>query len=157
MPLAPTPAKPVAKPSQPPKVAAAPKPPVARPTQPKPAPEPTPAAAPKRDAKKAGLDALREYESAYEARDIGRLARVWLINRNQRNSLKHFFNDVDSISMDVKIVDVYTENESVYIDFVQSFTSEGRARLKRKPANMTATVIPRGNGKWVISSILPSS
>jgi len=117
-------------------------------------PQVTPAAA-GAAAERAGLDALKEYEAAYEARDVGRLARVWLMNRNQRQSMAGFFEDVENLSVDVEIKSVTVENETVYIDFDQTIRSESRARLPKKAALMTATVIPRAGGRWVISSILP--
>ena len=120
-----------------------------------PKPDPTPPEVAKPDPNGAGVAALQEYKSAYEALDVGRLSRVWLMNRSQKKAMKSMFRDVKVLALDLKILDVTVEDESVFIDFDQRITSQGRARISSKPARMTATVIPQAGGRWVISSILP--
>ena len=109
----------------------------------------------KTDPNIAGVAALREYESAYEALDVGRLSRVWIMNRNQKKAMTTMFKDVKSLALDLKILGVTVEDESVSIDFDQKIKSQGKFRISSKPARMTATVIPQAGGRWVISSILP--
>ncbi|MFP8879090.1 MAG: hypothetical protein VCE43_06330 [Myxococcota bacterium] len=109
----------------------------------------------KSDPTDAGVAALREYESAYEALDIGRLSRFWIMNRNQKKAMATMFKDVKTLALDLKILGVIVEDDSVYVDFDQKIKSQGRARTSSKPTRMTATVIPQAGGRWVISSILP--
>jgi hypothetical protein len=159
--------KPVEKPAEvakvePPKPEAKPEPkPKPKPkARPKPVPPKTkkatkPSSDSRAGAASAGRAVLREYESAYEARDVARMGRVYIMNRNQKQAMGAMFNDTTSVNVEVEIVGVTVENESVYIDFNQSVSSEGKARLSGKTAHMTATVIPQGGGRWIISSILP--
>ncbi len=120
-----------------------------------PTPAPSPPTAAKADPNSSGVAALREYESAYESLDVGRLSRVWIMNRNQKKAMTTMFKDVKSLTLDLTILGVTVEDESVHIDFDQKITSQGRARISSKPARMTATVIPQAGGRWIISSILP--
>jgi hypothetical protein len=108
-------------------------------------------------AENAGVAALREYEAAYEALDIARLARIWSMNRNERRTMAALFQDAQRISLELEIQTVQVEDESVYIDFDQVVREVGQASLTGRPARMTATVIPQAAGHWVISSILPRS
>ena len=73
----------------------------------------------------------------------------------KKKAMATMFKDVKTLALDLKILGVIVEDDSVYVDFDQKIKSQGRARTSSKPTRMTATVIPQAGGRWVISSILP--
>jgi serine/threonine-protein kinase len=117
-------------------------------------PEAPPKEAAHRDPREAALAALAEYKSAYEARNIERLSRVWIMNSTQRARMKDTFENADSIDLRIEQHDVVVEEDSVTINFRQELTLTGpRMTTKGAASENVATVIRRGEDQWVISSI----
>lgn len=115
------------------------------------------AAPPQWEPRKAALAALAEYELAYEAGDLGRLSRVWAMNRGQRRAMREFFDRMDHISLHIEKRGIDIDREMVFVHFDQEVDAGGvRGALeKERVSPMTATVIPKADGSWIISSILP--
>jgi hypothetical protein len=121
-------------------------------------PSPAPvAAAPPEDPKEVAMSTLREYAAAYEARSLDRLSRVWVMNPEQKDAMRELFDRVDDVAVRIDRPNVVVGNGMVFVHFDQSVEARGtRAMIDGgKPRPMTATLIPRGDGSWIISSILP--
>jgi hypothetical protein len=102
--------------------------------------------------------ALRAYEEAYEAEDLDRLGEIWVMNPSQRRSVDDLFKCADEISMDVETGEVEVSGGIVSIGFAQRLAFSGpECLMKESPqrTRMTATLLERQPGEWVISSILP--
>lgn len=111
-----------------------------------------PAVDPVVQARKAAFATLVEYEAAYEAQDIDRLSKVWLMNTRQHNAMRTFFSAMDDVALTIERKDVTVSSDKVTIDFDQQVRARG---LNPTTAALTATLVRRGSDKWAISSIGP--
>jgi len=120
------------------------------------APDPVPAPPRTVDPEQGALAALERYRTAYEARDLESLARVWIMNPKQREAMAQLFEHADAIDVAIERQGTAVSGEIVSIDFDQAVRATGpRMTSNAESVAMTATVIHTGGGDWKISSILP--
>lgn len=115
---------------------------------PPPAPEPVEVAA-VQDPAAAARAVMAEYERAYEARDVDRLAAVWRLGDKRESALRRFFDDVDRVSVELDIRGVAPLGGSVRVDFDQRIEASGMPDATR---SMRATVVQDG-GRWIIDAL----
>jgi len=94
---------------------------------------------------KAILTSLREYEQAFEAHDLERLQRVWVLNPLERKSIQDLFSEPATGRIRVRATNIAIRDDKATVDFEQSFESSTggyshalaaeslRARLARAP------------------------
>jgi hypothetical protein len=105
----------------------------------------------------AARGALARYRTAYEARDLSALSAVWVMNPQQRSSMKEMFGCATSVRLELVERAIEHDGDMVAIDFDQKVAFSGPQCLMAasgKSVPMTA-VIMRTAGGWMISSILP--
>jgi tetratricopeptide (TPR) repeat protein len=113
-----------------------------------PTPAPTPAGPNDEPAWKVGVrEALGEYESAIEAKDMARLQQVWMLNDEslyfRRWQAK--FESSHDISVEIAIRSMENQGAQVMVEFDQTEQSRGKIRTWR----YHSTLIERG-GAWQI-------
>ncbi len=109
------------------------------------------------DALGAARGTLARYRAAYEARDLSALSAVWVMNPQQRSSMKELFTCATSVQLELAERAIEHDGDMVAIDFDQKVGFSGPQCLMAasgKSVAMTA-VIMRTSGGWMISSILP--
>ena len=113
------------------------------PTQP--APTPTPGTDPV-------IEAMEEYQQAYQERDMLRLSRVWMMSSFEKAYLRRYFETCDiRVLLDLK--DPTLDGDTASVEFEQSIRyrcSEGEAS---DYALMRAQLVKRSSGAWQILSI----
>lgn len=97
-----------------------------------------------------GIALLKEYEAAYQAQDIERLARVWDMNPFERLTMSTLFANYESLSMSVVPRAVHRSGRGLFVDFDQT---SGRLQGRILEARFRASMIRRSSGEWVILSL----
>ena len=81
-------------------------------------------AAPKLDVAAQAAKTLAVYAEAYEARDVERLRKVYVLNPQQLRSMSTFFAASDEIRMEIRTLKSRLEGEStIVVDFDQKVTA----------------------------------
>jgi len=96
------------------------------------------------------LNLLAEYEAAYQARDIERLGRVWVMDAYERFVMAGLFRSYEQLSMSLKPGDVRSSGSTVLVDFVQR---TARLSGSRGGAQLRAALARRNSGEWVVYEV----
>jgi hypothetical protein len=92
--------------------------------------------------------AIREFQAAFGARDLERLATVWLMGEGDRASVEDLFARRADTAFGVEVLGMEVDGERAIVDFEQipqrTGTDRLRARIEQAP-----------DGRWVIATIDP--
>ena len=150
------------QPASPPKPAPPPSRPIEKPAEPEDRPPeiarvpdraPVAPAPPKLDVAAQAKKTLAVYAAAYEARDVERLRKVYLLNPQQVSSMSNFFATADKIRMEIRAVESRLEGEStIVVDFDQK-VSASNLQSPDKFIPLRATLSRQADDRWVIVGI----
>ncbi len=118
----------------------------------RPKPEPIVVAAAEKDAEL--RDVMRKYETAYEARSITDLNRVWTMSRFERLQVERLFNNCDQIRVQISFVDSNISGATGRVDYDETIVyrecDEGRG--SQRYSELSASFARRGDD-WQIKAI----
>ncbi len=92
--------------------------------------------------------AIREFQHAFGARDLDRLAAVWLMGESDRESVAAIFARGAETAFGVEVLGIEVDGDRAIADFDQLPQRTGTDRLR-------ARIAQDADGRWVIGSIDP--
>lgn len=100
----------------------------------------------------AGL--LRQYARAFEALDVARLNRVWLLNPDERKMVTRLFETSEAIDLSIKHGVFHSDGERNWLEFDQYLSRQPRdERISASPAVFQRTLEAYdAHGGWAIPS-----
>jgi serine/threonine-protein kinase len=99
------------------------------------------------------LATMKEYEAAYEARDIDRLARIWEMSSDQKENMKKFFGSIKTLSIVIDKVRVQQNGDRLSVEFDQKVTAPD---VQPTQAALVATLVRNESGSgWKIEKMRP--
>jgi len=101
------------------------------------------------------LATMREFQAAFEEKDIDRLAAVWLMSSLERDTTERVFKHGRDTRVRLELRGIESKGSRATVDFDQRLITATTRPVQSALDRLSAWIARAADGRWVISQMRP--